>query len=278
VIKRITLFAGYDDQRIIDDYVIYYIKKLSEISDVYYLADCEMETLQLEKLKSYTISAWAFRHEKYDFGSWQEIIKKIGWSKIAEYDELILANDSCFGPLFDLNNIFEKQGSVNTDFWGMTKSYEVKPHLQSFFMVFRKNVFNDSLFQNFFNGIKIQNSWWDVISNYELKLTELLHEKGFSYSFVYENKINPTFFYRTMIRNGIPLVKMKVIKDKNYAHENPFLLKATIRRHSEYDLKLLDNYILRYNIDISMSGYIKNILPGRMKIALKKVLRIMRIR
>lgn len=278
MIKRITLFAGYDDQRIIDDYVIYYIKKLSEISDVYYLADCEMETLQLEKLKSYTISAWAFRHEKYDFGSWQEIIKKIGWSKIAEYDELILANDSCFGPLFDLNNIFEKQGSVNTDFWGMTKSYEVKPHLQSFFMVFRKNVFNDSLFQNFFNGIKIQNSWWDVISNYELKLTELLHEKGFSYSFVYENKINPTFFYRTMIRNGIPLVKMKVIKDKNYAHENPFLLKATIRRHSEYDLKLLDNYILRYNIDISMSGYIKNILPGRMKIALKKVLRIMRIR
>ena len=37
--KRLCLFAGYDKNCIIRDYVIYYIKELSALSDVYYMAD-----------------------------------------------------------------------------------------------------------------------------------------------------------------------------------------------------------------------------------------------
>lgn len=40
--KRICLFAGYDDGGVIHDYVVFYIKKMQEISDVYYMADCSL--------------------------------------------------------------------------------------------------------------------------------------------------------------------------------------------------------------------------------------------
>ena len=40
--KRICLFAGYDSKNIIHDYVIYYLKELSTVADVYYMADNEI--------------------------------------------------------------------------------------------------------------------------------------------------------------------------------------------------------------------------------------------
>ena len=106
--KRICLFAGYSNYGKIEDYVIYYLKKLSDISDVYYLADCNISENELSKIDDIVVKKYAYKHSKYDFGSWQELINKIGYDIISQYDELILCNDSCFGPLYSLPNIFEE--------------------------------------------------------------------------------------------------------------------------------------------------------------------------
>ena len=106
--KRICLFAGYDSNNIIHDYVIYYLKELSTVADVYYMADNEISDEEKEKIAPYVKEAYGFNHKKYDFGSWQELIKIIGWEKLSEYDELILANDSVFGPLYPMEKLIEK--------------------------------------------------------------------------------------------------------------------------------------------------------------------------
>ena len=105
--KTICLFAGYDKNGNIDDYVIYYIKKLSEICDVYYYGDFIANDGELLKLKKYTKKSFAKRHGRYDYGSWDELIKNIGWDVIQQYDQLILANDSCFGPLYPFQEVFK---------------------------------------------------------------------------------------------------------------------------------------------------------------------------
>ena len=106
--KRICLFAGYDSNNIIHDYVVYYLKELSTVADVYYMADNEISDDEKEKIAPYVKASYGINHKKYDFGSWQELIKIIGWEKISEYDELILANDSVFGPLYPMKKLFEK--------------------------------------------------------------------------------------------------------------------------------------------------------------------------
>src|SRR5690606_9293054 len=40
--RRICLFAGYDPDGLVDDYVVRYVRELSRHADVYYLADCAM--------------------------------------------------------------------------------------------------------------------------------------------------------------------------------------------------------------------------------------------
>lgn len=275
MIKRICLFAGYDEQNVIDDYIIYYINKLSLISDVHYMADCNLPLFELEKLNNITITASAFRHGKYDFGSWQEIIKKIGWDRISEYDELILANDSCFGPLFALEPYFVKMDNNNIDFWGMTKNYEFKkPHLQSYFLVFKKNVFSNNLFQNFFNDIKTQETYVDIIYSYELILTELLSNAGFKYHYFFEDKLNPTFFYRTALKHGVPFIKLKIFKNRDFPRENPLFWKNIIVKYTDYNPDILNNYLSRYKINLQIQTfyYFKNKIFRPFEILKRKIL------
>ena len=49
-VRRACLFAGYDPDGIIDDYVVDYITELSRHADVYYLADTTMAPSELAKL------------------------------------------------------------------------------------------------------------------------------------------------------------------------------------------------------------------------------------
>ena len=53
--KILTIFAGYDKDNIIDDYVLFYLKELSKFSDIIYIVDCEMPETELNKIKDYTI-------------------------------------------------------------------------------------------------------------------------------------------------------------------------------------------------------------------------------
>ena len=95
--RRVCLFAGFDVDGIVDDTVVAYVRELSRFADVYYLADCALEAGELDKLAPYTQGRWAIRHGRYDFGSYSMLARDlVGWDMIATYDELLLANDSCY--------------------------------------------------------------------------------------------------------------------------------------------------------------------------------------
>lgn len=177
--KSICLFAGYDSEGVIHDYVVYYISKLSEFSDVYYMADCEMQEEELGKLAPYVKGAYAQRHGKYDFGSWQELVRRIGWEKIREYDRLILSNDSCYGPLCPLLPIMEEMEGRQVDFWGMTRNLDPQPHLQSYFLVFNKRCLQGRELRDFLLNVKEEKDAKQVILKYEIPLTQYMEFHGY---------------------------------------------------------------------------------------------------
>ncbi len=95
--RRVCLFAGFDADGVVDDTVVAYVRELSRFADVYYLADCDLDGGELDKLAPYTKGRWAIRHGRYDFGSYSMLARDlVGWDAIEAYDELILANDSCY--------------------------------------------------------------------------------------------------------------------------------------------------------------------------------------
>lgn len=263
--KRLCLFAAYDASAKIQNYVKFYIEKMSELADVYYLADCEMKDEELNKIRPHVKQAWAYRHGKYDFGSWQELIFELGWDFIFEYDEVIFCNDSCFGPLYPLKKVFSQMESKDVDFWGITQNtYQDIVHLQSYFLVFSKKVVESSVFKFFIESIKQEKDNMAVIYNYELKLTKLLEENGFQW----ESYINPdnyhytiseystlnnkdaSYYWRQSLLQGHPFLKVKLFTDFLYAPfvESLYNYQNLIKKHTKYNVELINNLLFVKNI------------------------------
>ena len=254
--KRICLFAGYDKNNIIQEDVIYYIKELSTIADVYYMADNSLNKKEKDKLLKYTKGIYGYHHGKYDFGSWQELIYKMGGGIVA-YDELILANDSVFGPLYSIRNIIDdiendnewdicgitgglltpenNKELVNEDTWAIT----------SHFIVLRKKAFSSEIFKNFFQNIKAEKSQKEVIKNYELKFARNFYENGYvaklfmGYKNVYDD------WYKREQRRSNPFIKKKIFVDKEIMKTSkPYLVKLLLHtKHYKYDINLINNFL-----------------------------------
>ena len=118
------LFAGYDLDGLVDETVVAYLRDLSRFADIYYLADCPLEPGELDKLAPYTKGRWAIRHGLYDFGSYSMLAKDlVGWDVIESYDELVLANDSCY-LVQPFDRVFARMDAETADWWGLQATYE----------------------------------------------------------------------------------------------------------------------------------------------------------
>jgi len=175
--KRVCVFAHFDALGIIDDYVIYYLQALRSLnSKLIFVSTALLQPNELTKINSIVDIALIKKNVGYDFGSWQYGLSDIN---LDDFDELLLCNDSCYGPIFNLEPIFQKMNSVACDYWAMTHCRQIYPHLQSYFLVFKKNILNDPHFKSFWLNIQPQNSKIEYIIKYEIGLSKLLTELGY---------------------------------------------------------------------------------------------------
>jgi hypothetical protein len=246
--RRVCLFAGYDNDGVVDDYVLEYLRELSRHADVYYLADGYVEPDELAKLAPYTAGAWGIAHGAYDFGSLSMLARDlVGWDVIDTYDELILANDSAF-LLRPLDDVFATMDVRANDWWGLQASKhgfekhmnggrpldadEVKRrmigepvmnehdhlHLSSYFLVFRSAVVRDPGFRRRLDAVVQQPDKRLVILKYEVGLSRYLMCRGFDYDTFIPGlyPFHPLYTeqYFDLLRLGFPLLK------RNFLSEN----------------------------------------------------------
>ena len=131
------------------------------------------------------------------------------------------------------------------DFWGMTASNEIKTHLQSYFLDFKKSVFTSKHFISFINGITRQYDTDAVILNYEIPLKKFLEEKGFTASAFFEarDNFNPTIFYPlSLLKYGIPLLKKKFFNLWHVSKEKPDDILVFLKENYPSCCKDIFNY------------------------------------
>lgn len=245
--KRICLFAGYDSQASIQEYVVHLLQQLSEVSDVYCCFDVDyLEESELIKIIPYVKDIHIERHGKYDFGSWSLLLSKVCIDTLSSADEMLLVNDSFYGPMFPLENMLKEMESRKADFWGITKSNEFKPHLQSYFLAFRKRVFLNQDFRKFFETVKQERTKLEIVRNYEVKLTAMLEDLGYSYSSFYEDETsnNTTKNWLTLIEAGVPLIKCSVLMSSRFRNESEAIyLLPKLCEKNNYPFTFIENHL-----------------------------------
>lgn len=250
--RRICLFAGYDVDGIVDPTVVSYLADLSRFADVYYLADCELEDGELSKLAPYTKDAWAVRHGRYDFGSYSMLATDlVGWDVIDQYDEMMLANDSCW-LVQPLDTVFAKMDAVACDWWGLQATYEDfgvrdyealgRPlsldeveeqmrqqdlwrysdfiHVGSYFLVYRRRVLQDPAFRRRLETVAKQRDKTAIILKYEIGFSRYLILGGYHLATFVDGILPYHPVYRAsafdLMAEGFPLLK------RQFLYENPF--------------------------------------------------------
>ena len=255
---RTAIFAFYDKNSIVDDYVIRYIKELKQSClRVIFVSCIKLPEFQKNKLRRYVNLIIDENHKEYDFGSYKRGFKYIDTNLT---DEVVFVNDSCYGPLFSLENIFERMSEKDCDFWGMSENkyglvkigdkYKSikREHLQSYFMVFKKNVINSDVFKDFMNSIQEEHQKNDIIINYEIGLSEKLKEAGFTSStYVKESGDNPTIYkWKDLItKHHFPFIKCSLLRLANNNVVTVDGWQDVIKSVSDYPIELIEKNLER---------------------------------
>lgn len=240
--KRLCLFAGYSPESRVDDYVVHYLRELSRFADVYYQAANEASEEELKKLDSVTRGRWVEAHEKYDFGSWQKLIFRLGWQEVEKYDTVILANDSNYGPVRELATVFDRMDAAGLDAWGITENYGNTRHLQSYFLALNRPVVGSAVFRDFFESIAVEESKQKICEKYEIGLSRLLAANGFSFAPLIDRSVldvpfgaDISTYQNTLLQKGSPFLKRKVFSSRNFANED-LTLTRTLLEELKYPL------------------------------------------
>ncbi|MBP7796614.1 MAG: hypothetical protein KA059_07570 [Elusimicrobiales bacterium] len=157
--------------------MLYYISELKKyVNILVFVSTSKLKDSDYKKIKYLADIIIERENVGYDFYSY-----KIGLKELTNIslDEIILCNDSVFGPLYDLGPLFNRMSREDSDFWGITESTAKSYHLQSYFLVFKNKIFSSSVFWDFWNKLEIINRREEVIEKYEIGLTQYLIKNNF---------------------------------------------------------------------------------------------------
>lgn len=281
--KRLLIYFFYDKDGIVDDYILYFLKSFRKYcQEICVVVNGNITEESKNDLKE--ITDFVLRKENKGFDSWayKYALEFYGYEKLKEFDEVILANFTTFGPIYSVEDFFNKTNAFNCDFWGITLNSNenqkvletsIEEHIQSYFLVFRKKILLSKDFMNYWINLKMPNNYEEAIAFFELSCTKYFKEKGYKYlSYVehqkYKEKLKklPYFYYtfKQVKEDKMPFIKRKIFSTKNKTLEHPIEygikeLFKYLKNNTTYDTSLITKNIKRsFDYNLTLSDAIKS--------------------
>ncbi len=189
--KDVALFVHYDKNGTVHAYVLAYLQGLKDAGrSVVFITNSprfpEAERRKLDGLASQVI--WR-KNKGYDFGAYADGMRLLG--ETSTFRTITLCNDSVYGPLFPLKDIFKRMDPKQADIWSLTDSWDTRHHLQSYFLLFHQNALNHPEFQKYWRSyLHVASKSW-VIRKHEIGLSTHMRKAGLV--------VKPLFPYRDLL-------------------------------------------------------------------------------
>ncbi len=262
--KRYCICTFWEKNGIVRDYFSYYIKSLADICEKVVVVVNGGITDEGRKNLLSIKNTEILQRENFgiDFGAYKAGIENIGYEKLNDYDELLLTNCSCYGPIYPLEDMFKKMEAKDCDFWGITKYTKYRLHIQSYFICINKKMFSSSEFKSYWDDLTLYDNYLDGISEHETKFTEHFENFGFKsdcfidvdyIKHMGKNCCDPMFYSEMLIEKfKLPLVKRKSIVQENYYSCVRFRFNSSLsnslikylNKNTNYDVNMIYQDIL----------------------------------
>lgn len=261
--SRLGIFQCSDKDGIIDDYIIYLLNDIKENLDrLVVIFNGALSKAGRDRLYQITKEVVVRENEGFDAAAWRfALTEYLGWDVVGQYDELVLLNDTFFGPFYPFKIVFDKMAEREVDFWGLTahgKGLErplgvyYEEHIQSYFFVIRKDMLNCFDFKHYWEKQKTYGSFQELVEQNEVVFTKYFEERGFVWEpFIDMSDLDGRHVMNHYAFNAVELLKrgFPVIKRKQFQES----LNLKLRYHNGEDYKEALQYIQNhYSYDVSM--------------------------
>ncbi len=295
---RLGIFVFFDPQGIVDGYEVELLKSFRRnLTKLVIVSNCEVCPEGIETLKANCDELYFRENQGLDAAAFQAGMTTFcGWDQVCSYDELVLINDTFFGPIHSFDEMFREMDSRDLDFWGMSAGYRqedgwgmskygyIPDHIQTFFVAFRQNMVKSQEFQDYWNGYDSagKTSFKEVVAGHEMIMTRHFQDLGFKWDIYadsecyrsdYENENFNIYFFRSyeMMRDmKFPVFKKKVLSSDMaellFMNDCEEAARAMdyIQNQTDYDENLIwDNVLRVYNVvDLYRSMHLNYVLPS----------------
>ena len=271
--KRLGIYLIYDRHKRIDRYIGYMLKELKTcVSSLVVVCNMEEIIQGEENIRPHADQVFFRKNIGFDAGGFKDALCTfLGWDAVLQYDELVLVNDTMFGPFYPMADIFENMEKKPVDFWGLTtygerirRGTHVSENIESFFLVIRSKLLHNCCFCQYWESMPYYLSQEKAVWHYEYKFTEFFSQLGYTYDTLADNRANDSanlknnycqcslIPYELSSRRNFPFVKRKYIatfKPLDVTHEEFYQILNYIEQETDYPIDLIwENLIHTYNI------------------------------
>jgi len=279
---RALILAHHDRDGMVDDHVVQSLRAYRVVVD--HLVVVSTSARVLPDSAASLVDRFISRpNEGYDFCSWRAGLEGLGGA--SAFDVLLCVNDSVYGPLFDLGPALADSRLADADFGGMCLSTQdpaggsaPRPHLQSWFLIFRRPVLESDAFRVFWEGVVPLDRKCDIVERYEIGLSEQLVEAGFHVGALYDQREhgpatlaemlphlswrspgrsfrhlrkarrashNPSeLHWRRLLEAGVPFAKVSLFLPNHYGLDRAVILRG-LAAQTSYDCRLIERHLHR---------------------------------
>ncbi len=297
--KRLNIFAYFDPDGVVDDYVVYLLREMRcYCTEQHLVVNGFLLPDEEEKLAPFCDVIIKRENEGYDITAY-----KVGFLSVKDierFDEVLFFNQSIYGPLFSMENMFCDMAGRDVDFWGLTRhkggmasTWDNKPfppHLQSFFFAVRGEMLQDGRFKEYWQNLADIDGYWSAVDTHEVKFTQYFASLGYRWdSYIDTTKYESINDYHLMgmpelvLEMGCPFVKRKSFLTDNVDYLSSVQGSATnsiykyIKNKTVYPFELIAQNLLRtcdiYSITTAIapvfdSGGIKNTTKSKVAVVI----------
>lgn len=264
--KRIAFYLFWDKDGVVDRYIPYCLEKLREhVEHIVVVSNGPISEGGRAELERVADEVWERDNLGFDVGAYKESLTRFGFDRLADYDELILLNYTFFGPVYPFAEMFEKAGTWDVDFWGITEHAEVDPHffatggilqrhIQSHWLAVRKSLLASSEFRDYWESMPTITSYDESIDRHEARFAGHFEAQGFTWKVAYPYT---EFASRNPILDAVVQItaeRCPILKRRTFFHDPLYMSDHAIigrdvidilERSSDYPLDLIWENVAR---------------------------------
>lgn len=266
--KRVCLLSLNDRKGFLDGYVRQLINEMKKVSVVYTVCRAEYESEAIPLPKEQIIRC---PHCYTEATALQyALLYAIGKERINEFDELLLVNDSFFGPFVSVHSLLRQAEELNGngDFWGLVAKaedrrtvkfcrYKYQPwYLHTSFLVIRQRLLHADSFWAYWEELKKYTREKSAVQGHDYAFSKYFQDEGFEAFSLYEygnghKETSLVFDSLSLLRQGLPILPKTVftvaydrVLEHNLSSQCADCIRF-LREYTDYDLNLVYDAIIR---------------------------------